>query len=105
MAHIPDWLLVHTITVEPTDGESPYGPTYGEPITVACNWQGEVRLVRASDGTEVVSSGTAFIRLDGAPIPTGSRVTSPDGTTYVIATLRHDDAGLGAWQHREVICQ
>lgn len=102
---IPAWLLVHTISVEAVEGESPYGPTFAAPVDVACNWQGDVRLVRAADGTEVVSNGTAFVALDGPPIPPGSRITSPDGTTYVIATLRHDDAGLGGWQHREVICQ
>lgn len=106
---LPPWLRPHTVTIEPVTGRSPYGNTYGAGVPVRCNWQGGVRLVRATDGTEVTASGTAYAALNPPGLPADladARVTTPDGkVTYVIAVIRHDDGGLGGWQHTEIACQ
>lgn len=106
MAEIPGFLLRHKITVEPLLGDGPYGEQYGPPVEVPCWLDSKRRLVRNADGDEVVSETTAYCRMDRELLfPTDSRVTLPgpaETKVYVISTQRHDDAGLGAWQHLEV---
>jgi hypothetical protein len=99
---VPEYLLVHQITVEPYQGDGAYGPQYGGPVTVRCFLDQQTRMVRSKTGTEITSTGTAYCHL-AAVAPPDSRVTLPDGRqATVIAALRRDGAGLPLPSHLEV---
>lgn len=102
MGAIPGWLLQHTVTIEAYDGAGPDGPTYDAAVSVRCFLDEQTRMVRATDGTQVTSSSTAYCRLD-ATAPALSRVTLPDGrVTSVIAALRRDGGALPVPSHLEI---
>lgn len=105
MAQIPGVFLRHVVTVEPYQGAGAHGDAYGPPVRVRAKVEEKRRKVRAKDGAETVSEATVYGRLSMADrYPPGSRVTLPAGRiTWVISTHRHDDGGLGGWQHVEVI--
>lgn len=99
---IPDWMMPHTVTVEPLTGTGPYGDQYGPPREVRCLVEDTRQLVRALDGSEVVSQTTIYAS-PGIDCPPDSKVTLPSGrVSWVITTSDHDDGGLGGWQHTEV---
>ena len=100
---LPRIWLQHTVTVETYEGHSAYEPVYANPVTVRCFLEEKNRLVRHSDGREVVSGATFYCRLDAVQAPPESRVTLPDGrTTTVIAQLRRDGGTLPLPDHLEV---
>ncbi|WDZ91146.1 hypothetical protein [Nocardiopsis sp. HUAS JQ3] len=107
MAHIPGWLLRHRVTAEPYLGSGAHGDAYGPPVRLRAQVEETRRKVRDKTGAEVVSEATLRGRLStAASYPPGSRVTLPTGrVARVISTRRHDDAGLGGWQHVEVILE
>lgn len=98
--------LVHTVTVEPFEGESGYGgPVYGPPVDTTCFVDETTRMVRDGNGTETVSSTTIYAAKD-APITGGSRVTLPSGdATTVISTSRHNSGPLDLPDHLEAACE
>lgn len=88
-------LLLHTITVETFEGSGALGSVYSEPVTLSPDTDPETgvmvdettRLVRASDGTEKVSSSTITARIEQADqLKAGSRVTLPSGDVTTIIT-------------------
>ncbi len=93
----------HTITVEPYEGSSGRGDIYGAPVQVTCFVDQKRRLVRAANGSQVVSSSTVFAPLDTV-CPPRSRVTLPDGhAALVIGTAQHRAAGVAeAVEHLEI---
>lgn len=98
--------MPHTVTVRPMLGESSTGTVYGEPFQLQCMAQGRRRLVRAADGSESLSSLTLITEHSMADlIPPGSEVDWRDDTTTVLDTVLHDDGGMGAPQHTEVVCE
>lgn len=101
MNELPDWLLVHTVLIEPAEGEGPFGAEYGEQITVRCFIDDKRRMVRAATGAETVSETTLFMPLD-TNCPTGSRVTVNDRLTTVLASSRMDGGNLPVPHHLEV---
>lgn len=96
----------HTVTVEAYAGSGPYGDTYATAVTVTCFADQKRRLIRAPDGSQVVSESTVYAPLDTV-CPPRSRVTLPDGQqTIVIAAHRRDAAGLAdAVEHLEIVCE
>lgn len=99
---LPAYMLGHTVTVEPYQGASAYGPQYGTAATVVCFLDQQTRLVRAPDGQEVTSTSTFYAR-PGLVCPPESRVTLPDGrTTRVIARLDRSGGGMPTPDHVEV---
>lgn len=100
MAHLPLWLQPHTVTVEPYQGTAGAGHTFGGPVPMRCMLDGKTRLIVAADGAQTLSAGTLFTNLDNETmVPVGSRVA---GRT-VAQVNRYDDAGIGAWQHLEIV--
>lgn len=98
--------LVHSVTVEPWVGESGYGtPIYGLPVTVGCWVDETTRMVRATDGQEVVSSAT--ITAPPATLaPAGTRITLPSGRATTVITIAHADSGpLDLPNHTEIVCE
>jgi hypothetical protein len=103
---LPTFLLVHSVQVKPYAGRSSTGDVYGETFTLQCMAQGQRRLVRDGDGAETLSTLTLYCAPDQASsIPPGSVVVWKGDTTVVIGATDHDDGGLGAPQHTEVVCE
>ncbi|GAA3455878.1 hypothetical protein GCM10018962_77120 [Dactylosporangium matsuzakiense] len=95
----------HTVTVEPYGGGGAYGDVFGPPAAVRCFVDQKRRLVRAPDGSRVVSSSTVYAPLETVA-PARSRITLPDGqTTLVISVARRTAAGLPHPEHVEIVCE
>jgi hypothetical protein len=95
----------HTVTIEAYGGSGAYGDVYGDPVPVTCFVDQKRRVVRAPDGSRVVSSSTVYAPLD-TPAPGRSRVTLPDGqTTLVISAAARRAAGLPLPEHTEIVCE
>lgn len=98
--------LPHLVDVTPMRGESSVGVVFGDPFTLPCMAQGGTRLVRDADGNEVTSSLTLYAEAGtAARVPVGSTVQWGETTTTVLQAIEHDDGGMGAPQHTEVVCQ
>lgn len=95
---------VHTVQVETFQGSGPYGAVYTEPADATGFLEAGRRLVRASDGTQVVAESTWFGPASTAALFTpDSRVTLPDGTQPTVITAKVHDAGdLPLPEHVEV---
>lgn len=104
MAEIPGRLLVHRVTVKPFEATTAYGPRYETARERRAMVDETRKLVRGSDGAEVVSEATVFLRRQYlVDFPPESLVTLPSGrTATVITAADRSDGGLGAWQHLEV---
>lgn len=76
MVTIPGVLTPHTVIIRDKTGDGAYGPIFDAPRTVTrCRVEDQTRLVRDTDGHEVVSSTRLFLRPEHGPIPVGSLVT------------------------------
>lgn len=103
---IPGQYLVHVVDVEPLAGTGAYGEVYGPVVPLRCFAEGSRRMVRNPQGEVVVSSLTLICAPRQAnAVPAGSRITWRGTTTTVIDATDRDDAGLGAPQHTEVVCE
>ena len=99
---LPARKRTHTITVEPFTGSGAHGPVFGAAVPVTGYLERATQLVRASDGTEVVSSSTFYCDLE-ENLPAESRVTLPGGeTTSVLTIAKYDTAGRSRLDHQEV---
>lgn len=99
---LPEFLLQHTVTVEPWTGSGAYGDVWGTGFTLACFVEDKRRLVRAADGSEVVSETTVYANR-GPSIPNRSRVTLPNGRKpLVIVVSDHDGGDLPVPSHLEI---
>lgn len=108
-------LLTATVTVRPSLGTGSTGPVYGPEVTLSPDTgtgvmvDDETRLVRAPDGSEVVSSTTIVARpAQAATLTVGSLVTLRSGRTTTVLTLaRTPDLGddLDMPEHVEAACE
>lgn len=105
-----DEFLAHTVTVSPYLGTGSYGPRFGPEVVLRPEdgtgvlVDETVRMVRASDGTEAVSSTTIVARTSQADLlRVGSRVKLPSGdTTTVLSSSVATMPGLeGMPEHLE----
>ena len=102
MGAIPAFLLRHTVVVKPFEGEGPFGPTFGDPVTVRCLVDERRRLVRGPTGSEVVSEATVYAPR-GTVCPVGSLVTLPSGReASALAVGDLDGGGLPTPDHLEI---
>jgi|GEM_PF-2594623 len=105
MAAIPEWMLPHTVTVEPLTGNGAYGPVFGQGVEVSVS-----RSVQAADRVEdggkhtTVYEGTLVAVPDKAGLfPVGSRVTLwPGALGFVRDVHLNIDGDQGIWEHTEV---
>lgn len=102
MSPIPEFLLTHTLQVEPLLGRYSHGPQYGPPVTHRCFLDDGTTLQLNLEGVEVVSSARVYLQLT-AEIPLDSRVTVNGQLRTVIDIKRRDSKGLGAPDHLELI--
>ena len=103
MSGIEDF-YVHTVTVETHLGTGANGDVYAAPQTVPGLLQGEVKLIRSTDGTQVVSASQFYCSIaDGAKFTPDSRVTVASGRTAQVIIVNSNDApGLGLPEHTAV---
>lgn len=93
------------VTVEAYQGSGAYADAYAAAVQVSCWVDAKRRLIRAPDGSQVVSETTVLAALDTVA-PARSRVTLPDGsTTLVISSTRREAAGLPLPEHLEIVCE
>lgn len=97
----PRSLLRERITIEPFEGESAYGPRYGDPVVdVPARVEGKRRTVSVAGGDDVISSASATIRPDLTVLPE-SRVTHGARVYRVLDVL--DGEGLTGPAYRELV--
>jgi hypothetical protein len=102
---LPAELLQHTVQVEPWTGRGPYGDVWGASFDLTCFVEDKRRLVRAKDGSEVVSETTVYANR-GPQVPARSRITLPSGRKpLVIVVSDHDGGDLPVPSHLEIACE
>lgn len=101
-----DDFYVHSTSVERFAGSGPDGDTFDAPVAIVGFVQQQNRLVRNSEGVEVVSSTTVYYPAGTAEIPPGSYVTEPltGRRAAVILCAVHDAGALSLPEHIEVAC-
>ncbi|NKR32276.1 hypothetical protein GS538_20600 [Rhodococcus hoagii] len=67
----------HEVIVKRLKGEGAYGPVWDAPAPVMAAIDDKARMVRNTDGIEVVSSTTVAMPATTAYIPVGSLLTLP----------------------------
>jgi hypothetical protein len=93
------------VTIERYRGRSAYGDVWGAGVPVRAFVDQGRRVVRADDGSQVVSETTVYTR-PGVDCPARSRITLPDGsTTLAIVTTRRDGYGAELPEHTEIACE
>jgi hypothetical protein len=79
-------LLKGTVAVETYGGGGSYGPVYAAAVTVRCNVDATRRLVRGSDGVEVVSEATLAVHPSDAGVFTPESRVTIDGRASRVLT-------------------
>jgi hypothetical protein len=97
------FLMVHTVTVEPYEGEKGSGPKYGPGAPIKCLITEVRKLVRDSTGKEVVSE-RGFICEPGEAIKPDDMATIRGRRTKVLAVGLVDGGGLPTPDNIEVSC-
>lgn len=95
---IPTAALPHRVTIEPYEGQTAEGPSYGDPVSVRARVVSKRAMIRTSDGREVTATASVTIR-PGRDIPAESRVTH--GTqvfTVLDAAHVHELRGPYSWR-------
>lgn len=83
----------HTVAIEPHTGTNGYGQdTWGAAVNVTGWLEQKVKNVRATDGSETVSSSQFHCDLDTVA-PPRSRATLPDGSQTLVIAAGHMDGG------------
>lgn len=100
---LPRFLLQHQVVIEPFQGTGANGPVYGPPVTVPCFRDDKRRLVRAPNGSQVVSESTVYC-LPGTVAPPESRINLGSRVATVITTADRDGGALPVPSHVEVNC-
>lgn len=78
-------LFRDSVSVEAYSGENAYGPVYATAATVACRCSSQRQMVRNTDGEEVVSELTIYVRpADSTAFTPGARVTYATRTSIVL---------------------
>ncbi|GAB3224128.1 hypothetical protein GCM10027447_12430 [Glycomyces halotolerans] len=105
MALEEEWLQ-HTVTVEPREGAGANGPVYGAPQELVGFLEESRKLVRDTEGNQVVSEST-FYTDPGPTIPPRSRATLPSGdVTFVIKAANRDGGDLDELpEHIELVLE
>jgi hypothetical protein len=100
---LPAVLFQHEVTIEPFQGNGANGPVYGAPVTVRCFRDDKRRLVRAPNGSQVVSESTVYC-LPGTVAPPESRINLGSRVATVITSADRDGGTLPVPSHVEVNC-
>jgi hypothetical protein len=100
----PQYLLVHTVSVQPFTGNRSHGPTYGPSITHPCFIEHGNQLILSKEGKEIVATSTVYLPLAAeSDFPIDSLVTVNGRPSTVVDVKRRDGGGLPTPDHLEVI--
>lgn len=84
-----------TVSVQRLTGNGAYGPVHADAVPVLGRITAKRKLIRAVDGTEVISEARVSMSVDTADIPVGSLITLPERfggrVAEVLQDQRHDD--------------
>lgn len=106
MSEIPDFLLVHEVTIEPWLGVNGRGEDlYADPITLPAFIEAGRGLTRdRTTGDMVTRTATIYIKPRASAPPIESRITLPDGSTPDITEVKvRDGGGLPTPDHIEIV--
>lgn len=107
MSEIPEWLLLHEVTLEDWLGVNGLGEDqYAEPVTLAAYIEQSTRLVRdRTTGDQVVSGTQIWIQLRATAPTTQARVTTAGGELAdLIEVKTFNGNGLDTPDHHELMC-
>lgn len=102
MSALPEFLLTHSIAIEPLIGRHSNGPEYGPTVTYRCFVDDGTSLQLSREGIEVVSTAKVYLQLS-ANVPVDSRATFRGRVTTVLDVKRRDGGGLPTPDHLEVM--
>jgi hypothetical protein len=98
-----DDFWVHTITVEMFLGAGAYGDIYAAPVNVIGFMDGARKLIRGTNGEQVVSESSFYTYpITGPLFVADSRITQGTEVSYVIKTSTNDSGALGLPDHAVV---
>lgn len=97
--------LYHSVTLERYAGDSAYGPTYEAPEELDCYFEINRRLIRDSNGDQVVSSAKMYIDAGIDLPPPNSKVTFNGDEYIVMKSDPKNDLLAGGRNHTEVSLQ
>jgi len=96
-------LFTQSVSVQTYQGHGAYGASFASPVTIKCFVNDARKLVRAPDGTEVVSSTTLYAPLASVDaFAVGSKVTVNTRVATVLGAYRRDSAGPTSAFHTQV---
>lgn len=95
----PAWMFRQTVSVEPYEGESAYGPVYGAAYDLRCRIESRIHTVLLPDGEESQAMARLYCR-PGANLPAQSRVTW-DGQLHDVLTVATQPGPGGQPHHIE----
>ena len=98
---LPKFLQPNEATVEEYQGDSAYGPEYADPYQIEGYMEEDNKLVRNSDGDEVVSSSQFFTSEDVEP-PEDSKLTFEGTEHKVISSNKQRNALTGKINHVQI---
>lgn len=101
----PSEHMVVPVKVTPSAGEGPYGSVPGTPVSLRCFPQQEVKLVRAADGADVVSSARLWLmatRRNRAACTIGADVELDGQHATIVAVAVHHPGAINLPQLLEV---
>lgn len=81
-------LLKDTVTVTTLAGSGAYGPSFSDPLVIACDIDETRRLVRDSGGAEVVSDARLHIHPDDAAAFTPDSGVQIRGRAAIVLTVK-----------------
>jgi hypothetical protein len=93
-------LLTTDATLEVFEGSGSVGPVYGDKEALKGRFVGKRRIIKRTDGTEIISSGTLMVRPD-CPATMLSKVTI-SGREYVVQEILPAE-GLTRTEHLELL--
>lgn len=97
-------LMPHTIQVEPKTDRTDSGKRiFGAPASYRCLVTGSNKLVRATNGEQVVAS-TQINVAGPATIGAEDRITLPDGSQPTILAVKKNSDETGVVHNLEVYC-
>lgn len=91
-------LMTDTVTLEPYSGQNSHAePTFGAGVQYQARVVGRTRLVRDTDGQQVVSNQTVYLATIPATLTTRDRITLPDGTQPLMMMIERVPDEHGAY--------
>lgn len=90
-------LYRHKVTVEPFTGSTAVGESFGTGVEVKCRFRNHRKVLRSSDGDEVVADASFICRAD-EPVSEKDKVTR-GSTEYRVVEIKPAEGPHSATNH------